>query len=145
MTSRDIFRNAKKLFIPENNSNTSHSRMAGYVGDLHLMNLWRESGKIGTRKDEMTTEDYVRTTRILLQDKKIFFDSKWFTQDKATKAGTPKIITELMEQLMRFGYNKFGKLTGKHGGQKDDLAIAWLMQCYFQIIANSGYRKIELQ
>lgn len=123
------------ILIPENQTGYYHTQVAQYASTHPNMRVLHQDGgrKAGVTKTSMITADYVTNLSYVIKENGIVFDNQWFTNTpkKGTKNG---VLQELRDQVLRFGYNEKGKLTGKFSGWQDDLCVALMMIFYWSRI-----------
>lgn len=128
------WRTVLKIFIPENNY-----AMPDHLANMvvhHRVEIYRQHpDRIGVYKDGRVTEEYRYRMSMGLFHKRLAFSSAMFTR-------TPNKTAESMRAMLRnqmetyhyankntagvFGTNR-RKLTGKVGGQQDDLLVTYMM------------------
>ena len=148
------FKNSTKVFIPENNLGNEASHMWNMIkshSDTRLKAYYENGTKIGIHKGKSTADQYKITFEVKLFNNHIFFSDKFFTVSHKHTITNIKGIAK--EQLERHQYSyeepkdiysnpKF-KISGKVGGENDDLSIA-IQQCVyhgFQAIQRPMYIK----
>ncbi|MBX9637236.1 MAG: hypothetical protein K2Q45_06765 [Nitrosomonas sp.] len=135
-----MFREAKKIFIPENNLGLEAAHLDTMVADLNdVETFWQKPNKPGVNKDGKATRGYQFNLSLLLAEKGLRFDRDLFT---VTREKTPQCMKDqLADQMYRFHWEKkkaadsLGKdryaLTGKSGSLQDDLLITLAMVIYW--------------
>lgn len=135
------------VFIPENMTGFNHTTMeSAVVGLPNVQTYYQNGGAIpGVRKGPYESRAYTRITLELMYRREIMIDRHWLSPTAARhregeRTGRRKIWEEVRDQLMRYGYDEKGKLTGKYDGQfRDDLCIAFMMLAYWsQAIEKPG-------
>jgi hypothetical protein len=125
--------NVPIIFIPENMTGFQHTHLEQAV--KHFPNCYtlyeKNKEKAGIRKDKELTQSYVEATVDIIDREGFILEEKWETVFgfNGTKNA---LLTELQNQLLRYGYDEKQRLTGKFGGKfKDDLCIAFMMAVYW--------------
>ena len=127
------------VFIPENMTGMFHTRMEEAMHAIPNAQVLYQNGrgKAGVCKDAFISKGYVERTLDILVHRQIMFDAQWTSVTAAAHKSGPvtgrtKLLTELKEQLLRYGYDDKGKLTGKYDGLfNDDLCITFMMLMYW--------------
>lgn len=139
------YRNAPKIFIPEVNygmpdhlPNMVVGMSGPYMDNIYIFHDPKKN-KPGVYKTQQTSEYYRFSTSQALFHEAIRFDEGLFTSSKGLDdtLTVEKILHMLQNQLERYHYiskdpvDAFGterkKLSGKTGGQNDDLIIVFMM------------------
>jgi hypothetical protein len=140
-----VWREAKKIFIPENNLGMESAHLDTMVQDIEgVETFWEKDGRPGVCKDGKATRGYQFILTNLLATEGLLFDRDLFT---VTKEKTPQCMLDmLMDQMYRYHWERkkaadvvMGKdryaLTGKIGNKQDDLLIALSMIPYWGRVA----------
>ena len=139
MNENRAWREAKKIFIPENNLGLESAHLDAMVQDIDGVETYWEKNKPGVCKDGKATRGYQFTLTNLLATEGLYFDRDLFT---VTKEKTVQCMLDLlMDQMYRYHWERkqandvLGKdryaLTGKVGNKQDDLLIAVSMIPYW--------------
>jgi hypothetical protein len=142
-------REAKQIFIPENNLGMESAHLDTMVNDIPgVETFWEKDNRPGVCKDGKATRGYQFMLSNCLAQGSIHFDMDLFT---VTREKTPQCMKDLLlDQMLRYHWEKkatdiMGKdrfsLTGKVGNKQDDLLIAMSMVPYWgRIIMNDRDR-----
>ena len=134
LRSRADLQGVPIVFVPENQTAGFHRHFEEFVERIAGVQTLHEGGKEkpGVCKTAQLTAGYANRTKWALENDNIMVDSRWFTHtDDPTKGGRAGMLDSLKLQLMRFGRDEKGKLTGKYDDFQDDLAIAFMMFIYW--------------
>lgn len=135
------------VLIPENMTGFNHTVMEEAVQGMPNIDVLYEHGKDtpGIRKTPYVSKAYTRITLGMLWNHQILFDKRWVSVSAAKhrdgeRTGRRQIWQEVRDQLVRYGYDEKGKLTGKYGDLfRDDLCIAFMMLMYWsQAVEKQG-------
>lgn len=126
-----------KIFVPENNYGMPDhlENMVQHHGDVKT--FYQKEGKPGVYKDQRMTNTYRWNMQMALCNNRICFSEDFFTTSPGKTVKSMKNFAqnqmETMQYINKDARDEFGKnrrkLTGKIGGQQDDLLIT-LMQGY---------------
>lgn len=134
-----VFREARHIFIPENNLGLESAHLDTMVHDIDSVETyWQKPGRPGVCKDGKATRGYQLIMANMLANNACRFDHDAFT---VTREKTIRCMKDLLQgQMLRYHWEKkvapdvMGKdryaLTGKVGTSPDDLLIA-VMMCAF--------------
>lgn len=141
LREQPLFQNSKIIVVPENQTGYFHTRIENICRDVALGNcvtFHQGNGeKAGVRKDAHKTKEYVMRVNDMLEDNLLRFSTNWFTnsqEDALVNKTREGVVEMLKDQCVRYGYDKFGKLTGKIDGYEDDGYVAFAMFCYWSYI-----------
>lgn len=146
------FREAKQVFIPENNLGLESAHLDTMVKDIPgVRTYWEKPNKPGVCKDGRATRAYQFNLAHALAMQSIVFDADCFTVTKDQSVS--KIKDMLQEEMLRYRWEKkdavdsMGKdryaLTGKMGNKQDDLLIALSMALYWPPIVMTALDKLQ--
>ena len=130
-------RGAFVVFVPEHGTGFSHTRFQECVEDLPRVRTLYQNGdsRPGIRKDPHVTKGYAHALIDAFDAGDLVFMRRWFTDSVGNLPGGQKtrasLLNELKEELLRYGYDEKGKLTGKFGVHQDDMVIALAMLLYW--------------
>jgi hypothetical protein len=140
LNENKLFREAKKIFIPENNLGLEASHLDSMISDLaDVETFWETDKKPGVNKSEKATRGYQFLMSNSLAEGGLRFDRDLFT---VTREKTTQCMRDQLEdQASRFhwavrkspdgfGKDKF-KLSGKVGSLQDDLLVTLMMDMYW--------------
>lgn len=150
LNENKLWREAKKLFIPENNLGFEAAHLESMIADLKdVETFWEKPNKPGVCKDGKATRGYQFLLSNCLANAGLHFDRDLFT---ITREKTVQCMKDqLQDQMGRFHWECIKsadgkgkdrvKLTGKVGSQQDDLLITLAMIIYWGRIymADKGY------
>jgi hypothetical protein len=136
------FREARCVFVPENNLGLESAHLDTMVSDISppVETFWEKPGRPGVCKDGKATRGYQFLLTNCLAEGGLRFDQDCFT---VTREKTVQCMKDLLaDQMNRFHWEKkkaadpvMGKdryaLTGKVGNQQDDLLITVAMIIYW--------------
>lgn len=146
-----IFKNAIKVFVPENNLANEGTHLWNMVKNYPKMREYRQKDVTGVHKGAGLADHYQYMFNVKLKNNAVFFDSNFFTTSRQYETNSIKAL--LREELERFHFGmdepkaegKDGRMyiTGKMGttGQ-DDLAIVVLMGVFWGPVVLKNPRKI---
>ena len=128
-----MYRNATKVFIPENNLAHEADHMKEWIQEApdtnHVdMYYQKENGKVGICKSKGMDQAYAMVWARMLEVGRIRFSSDFFTNTRDYDIATMK--SEFRAQLEGYHETLEGKLSGKGGDKQDDLLIAALQGPY---------------
>lgn len=132
------------VFVPENMTGFFETRMEECISELPNAVTFCQHGngaRPGVRKDAPVTTQYVKHTLDYLAQRNIYLDAEWISAngEQYGKNGRESLLQELKTQLMRYGYDDKGKLTGKYDhGLNDDLCIAFMMLMHWMTVAENA-------
>jgi len=133
------FKDAMKIFIPENNLGHEAIHMRGMIQHRNdIRTFWEKKDRPGIRKMEDTADNYVSFVEGYLRTNKLLFSTHLFT---TSRGYTPKTVkAELQGQIEQYHVkiilpkHEFDKVKrivgGKGSGNQDDLGISFY-QCMF--------------
>ena len=140
LNENKLFREAKKIFIPENNLGLEAAHLDSMISDLpDVETFWETDKKPGVNKSEKATRGYQFLMSNSLAEGGLRFDRDLFT---VTREKTVQCMrNQLEDQSSRFhwavrkspdgfGKDKF-KLSGKVGSLQDDLLVTLMMDMYW--------------
>lgn len=146
LNENKLWREAKKIFIPENNLGLESAHLDSMVQDISgVETFWEKPNKPGVCKAGKNTREYQFLLSNCLANGGLYFDRDCFT---VTREKTVQCMKDqLQEQMLRFHYNVIpakdagGKarvhLTAKMGSLQDDLLIATMMVIYWgRVVTN---------
>lgn len=130
---------AKLIFIPENNLGLEAAHLDTMVHNIRGVETYWQKDRPGVRKDGAATRGYQFLLTQNLSEGSILFSQDLFT---VTRERTVQDMLEVLEdQMLRYHWEKkkasdvFGTdrytLTGKVGNQQDDLLITLEMALYW--------------
>lgn len=132
---------APKIFIPEVNYGM-RDHLPNMLLDVPNLHVWKDpkTGKLGVWKQPGTSQQYRFSTSNALFHDQIRIDEELFTNSLGPKGkvSPEKMLYTLRNQLERYRYIRkeaadpmFGddkvKLSGKSGGENDDLVMTFMM------------------
>lgn len=133
INSFKIYRNIKKVFIPENNLGLEAAHLDTMVNEYpDIETFWETDKRPGVRKTAAVTRNYQFLLNNMLAQGGMHFDRDLFT---VSRRQTPNSILVLLRTQMEtlhwetkpaidaFGNNRYA-ITGKSNGKNDDLVIA---------------------
>jgi len=134
------FREAKQIFIPENNLGMESAHLDAMVADIHgVETFWEKETRPGVCKDGKATRGYQFLLTNCLAQGGLRFDRDLYTVTR--EKTVPCMLDMLNDQMLRFHWEKkkavdvMGKdryaLTAKVGNQQDDLLVALEMVLYW--------------
>ncbi len=130
-------RNAYIVFVPEQGTGYSHTRFQECVENLPRVRTLYQDGqdRPGVSKDHHVTKGYAHALINAFDAGDLVFLRRWFTDSTGNLPGGRKtragLLKELEDELLRYGYDEKGKLTGKFGVHQDDMVIALAMLIYW--------------
>lgn len=147
-----LFRDAKLVFIPENNLALESAHLDTMVHDIPgVRTYWEKPNKPGVCKDARVTRGYQFNLAHALMNQTLYFDTDCFTVTREQTVATIKDV--LKDQLLRLHWEKkpandaLGKdkyaLTGKIGNKQDDLYVALAMALYWPALALQSLGQIQ--
>jgi len=145
MNSR--FKYVPIILLPEVGTGFNHTVLdhAG-LSQYSCYTLHQNNGQIpGVRKDQYLTQEYVLATVDIISNLRFVLDKEWITVygHNGVKT-TTNILTELKNQLGRYGRDEHGKLSGKMGGQfHDDLSVAFMMLVFWSRSLEQPVRELN--
>ncbi len=130
-----MFKNAIKVFVPENNLANESSHMWHMIKDRpDIRCYWQKQDRPGVIKDKDSADDFQYIINVKMKNDAIRFDYNFFT---TTRGHNPESMRGLFrEEMERYHYeyeetkNGKGKLTitGKGGSsEQDDLVVVFGM------------------
>lgn len=146
-----LFRDAKQVFIPENNLALESAHLDTMVKDIPgVRTYWEKPGKPGVCKDGRVTRAYQFNLSHALCEQTLHFDTDCFTVTREQTVASMK--DALNEQMLRYhwekkaapdnlGHDRYA-LTGKVGNKQDDLLIALSMALYWPPIVMTTLDKL---
>ena len=144
LRERAEFQMVPIVFVPENQTGFFETRMEEYISSLPNAVTFCQHGneaRPGVRKDAAVTKQYVKHTFDYLAQHSILLDAEWISAegDSYGTNGRESLLEELKTQLIRYGYDEKGKLTGKYEhGLNDDLCIAFMMLMHWMTVAENA-------
>lgn len=147
-----LLRQAKQIFIPENNLGLESAHLDAMVKDIPgVRTYWEKPNKPGVCKDGRVTRAYQFNLAYALAQQSLAFDYDCFTVTKEQTVASMKL--QLQDQMLRYHWEKkpaadaMGKdryaLTGKVGNKQDDLLIALAMAIYWPPIIMQTLDKVQ--
>lgn len=135
-----MLRDAKKIFIPENNLGLESAHLDAMLSDLpDVETFWEKPNKPGICKDGKTTRGYQFLLSNCLAEGGLRFDRDCFTVTREKSVQCMK--DQLESQMYRYhwevkkAHDPMGKdrfaLTGKIGNLQDDLLITTAMVLFW--------------
>jgi len=141
-----LWREAKHLFLPENNLGFEAHHLDTMVQDIPgVETFWEKPNKPGVCKEGKNTREYQFLLSNCLANGGLHFDRDCFT---VTREKTVQCMREqLQEQMLRFHYSVKKSadgiardkvhLTAKMGSMQDDLLVATMMVIYWgRVVTN---------
>jgi hypothetical protein len=123
------------IVIPEVGTGFNHTVLDhATLSQLSCYTLHQNNGPVpGVRKDHPLTQEYVLAGVDIIHGLRFVLEKEWVTvYGHNGNRNTHALLTEMKNQLSRYGRDEHGKLTGKMGGQfHDDLSIAFMMLVYW--------------
>lgn len=136
INSHPLWRQAHKIFIPENNLGLEASHLHGFVREFSdVTTFWQKNTRPGIVLTAELKNIYQKLMVACLFNRRILFERDLFTCSR--QLNPQKILSLCREEFERFHWERkaardnFGKesvtLTGKSGSKQDDCAMATLM------------------
>jgi len=139
LQSKIHLREAKLIFIPENNLGLESAHLDTMVHRIPGVETYWQKDRPGVHKDGKATRGYQFLLTTSLAENSILFDEDCFTVTR--EKTTSDMLDILMDQMFRYHWEKkkatdvFGNdrytLTGKVGNKQDDLLITLEMALYW--------------
>ena len=146
LNENKLWREAKKIFIPENNLGMEAMHMDSMVKDIAgVETFWEKPNKPGVCKAGKNSREYQFLLSNCLANGGLYFDRDCFT---VTREKTVQCMKDqLQEQMLRYHFSvkkapdESGRdrvhLTAKMGSLQDDLLIATMMVIYWgRVVTN---------
>lgn len=143
-----LWRDAVKIFIPENNLGLEASHLHGLVQQFpDVVTYWQNDQRPGVVMTHEMKNQYHKMMTTCLYKGQLLFERDLFTESRGQSA--KRIVPALREQFERYHWevklarDNFGKsrslaLTGKMGSKNDDMCITTQMnfKIGFELITN---------
>ena len=128
LNENKLFREAKKIFIPENNLGLEAAHLESMIADLaDVETFWETDKKAGILKTEKATRGYQFLMANSLAEGGVHFDRDLFsvTREKTAKC----MLDQLEEQLRRFHW-RCRKSPDNFGKDKYKLSVSDLIESF---------------